>query len=49
MVGGALTIADLAIYSQLKLVWELIMEDKVRKGLQNLTKWINQVANIKEV
>ena len=25
------------------------MEEKVRKGMQNLSKWMNLVANIKEV
>ena len=41
MVGSALTIADLAVFSQLKFIWELIIDEKVKKGLSNLTKWMN--------
>ena len=30
MVGNSLTIADLAIYAQFKLLWEVAFEEKVR-------------------
>ena len=33
MVGKALTVADLAVFSEVKLVWEMIMDEKVKKGL----------------
>ena len=49
MVGNILTIADLALYAELKMLWELILVEKTVTAMKNLTRWISLVAEIPEI